>query len=237
MLKQLLRLQDLDLKIEALQVQEDEIPRQKAKFDIQTKRLTDELQERENACKHLRVEQREDELEIEEHQNQISKYEQQLYSVKKNEEYQALLHEIEGLRKQISLKEEHLINLLVAIDETDARLVEDRKRIKAEQAGIEKQCAEIDEELAHTVAERLKLEAERKPLEEQAPADQLRHYYRIRASKKSGPAVVPLNGEYCSGCHMRVTPQNVNEVLANKKLIPCMHCGRLLYNKDEEEAP
>ncbi len=237
MLKQLLSLQDLDLKIEALKAQEQEIPKQKAKFEIRTKRLTDELQERESACKHLRAEQREGELEIEEHQNQISKYDQQLYSVKKNEEYQALLHEIEGLRKQIGLKEERLINLMMEIDETDARLVEDRKRIKAEQATIEKQCAEIDEELAHAREERLKLEAQRKPLEKQVPVDQLRHYDRIRASKKTGPAVVPLNGDYCSGCHMRVTPQNVNEVLENKKLVPCMHCGRLLYNKDQEETP
>ena len=52
---------------------------------------------------------------------------------------------------------------------------------------------------------------------------------RIRKAKKTGKAVVPLNDETCSGCHMSVTAQVVNEVLAGDKVHSCSHCGRLLF--------
>lgn len=230
-MKNLLPLQDLDLRIEACRAREVEIPKQKGKFDLQKKRLHAELAEREQAVKQLQLEQRDCEGEVAQKQSQIKKYEQQLFSVKKNEEYQALLHEIDMLKKQIGVKEERIIALLMEIDEAKARLAEDRKRIEAELKAIDRQCAEIDEELANAVAARKELEAQREPLIARVNPELLARYNRIRASKKTGPAAVTLNGSTCSGCHMMVTAQVVNEVLAGR-VHTCAHCGRLLYAQE-----
>lgn len=235
MLKDLLQLQDLDLKIEACRAREQQIPKQKEKFDTQRKRLTAELEDREKVLRDLLLEQRSIGAEIDQKQAQIDKYQQQLFLVKKNEEYQALLHEIELLKKQIGLKEERTIALMVEMDDAKARLEEDKKRIQAEQDEIDRHCAEIDRELEVAQGERRNLEQERQPIAKQVEPALMSQYTRIRASKKTGPAVVPLRGESCSGCHMRVTPQIVNEVLAGKKHA-CHHCGRLLYHKDEVEG-
>ena len=59
--------------------------------------------------------------------------------------------------------------------------------------------------------------------------DLMRRYTRIRKSKKSGAAVVPMREEVCGGCQLYLTPQIVNEVMAGKKIHSCSHCGRLLY--------
>lgn len=227
----LLQLQDLDLKIESLRAREAEIPKQKSKFEIHRKRLAAELAEREEVCKRLQLEQREAESDIDLKQGQIKKYDAQLFAIKKNEEYQALLHEIEMLKKQVALKEERIISIMVEHDNAKARLVEDKQRIDAEQKEIEAQCALIDQELNEAVQERQQLETQRQPLLGQVEPPLLARYQRIRAAKKTGPAVVPLNGEVCSGCHMHVPPQIVNEVLAGK-LHACAHCGRLLYDRD-----
>ena len=226
----LLLLQDLDLRIESLRAREAEIPKQKSKFDIHRKRLGAELAEREEMCKRLLLEQREAESDIEVKQGQIRKYDTQLFAIKKNEEYQALLHEIEMLKKQVALKEERIISIMVELDNAKARLVEDKQRIDAEQKEIEAECALIDQELNEAAQERRQLEAQRQPLIGQVEAGLLSRYQRIRSAKKTGPAVVPLNGEVCSGCHMHVPPQIVNEVLAGK-LHACAHCGRLLYDR------
>lgn len=239
-MKTLLRLQDLDLKIEAIKAREVEIPKQKNKFDIYRKRLADELSDREKVVKNLQLEQRACESDIEQKQGQIKKYDQQLLGVKKNEEYQALLHEIDMLKKQIGLKEERILGIMMEMDEAKARLEEDKKRITAEVADIERQCADIDAELAIAVQERKNLENDRIPLAEKVPADLLARYKRIRMSKKTGPAVVALNGESCSGCHMRATPQIVNEILAGERLHSCHYCGCLLYHpgnyRDDAES-
>lgn len=237
-MKTLLQLQALDLKIEALKGREREIPKQKEKFEIRKKRLMEELSQSEQRCKTLQVEQRECEVDIQQKEAQIKKYDMQLLGVKKNEEYQALLHEMDTLKKQNSLKEERVIALMLEIDEAKAHLEEDKKRIAAGMKELDAQIAKVDEELAATEAERKGLEGQREPLLKNIDEEMLLRYARIRSSKKTGAAVVPLRGESCSGCHMRVTAQIINEIMAGNKLHACHHCGRLLYHADNfEDAP
>lgn len=228
----LLELQKLDLKIEACRAREADIPKQKGKFDVYRERLKAELDEGRAALRALEVKQRELYTDVEQNQAQIGKYETQLNSIKKNEEYQALVHEIDGLKKKNAQIEEQIIGVMVEIDEAKARLREDEQRIDAELKRIDQQCAEIDAELAEAVVDRKALEAKRAPIVDEVDGSLLSKYTRIRKSKGSGPAAVPLNGQYCTGCNMAVTPQMENEVLAGDKVVTCPHCGRILYHAD-----
>lgn len=228
-MKSLLKLQSLDLQIEKLRLRETEIPKQKSKYDIHKKRLEDELKSSENRHKSLLLEQRECEGDIAGKQADIKKKENQLLSVKKNEEYQALLHEMEMHKKQIAIKEERIIAIMMELDEAKSCLEEDKKRIGAEQEEITGECSKIDGELAVAVSERKALEAQRGPLIAEIDPSMLGKYERIRKAKKTGPALVPLQGESCSGCFMTITAQHVNEILAGDKFMPCNHCGRLVY--------
>ncbi len=236
-MKKLLDLQNLDLKIEKFRARETEIPKQKNKFDIHRKRLEDELKESEAKFKGLMLEQRECESEVAAKQEDIKKKETQLLAVKKNEEYQALLHEMESLKKVIGQKEERILTIMEQMDTAKSCYEEDKQRIAGEQAEITGECAKIDEELALAVKEREALEARRKPLYDGIDPLHLKRYERIRRAKKTGAAIVPLQGESCSGCFMGITAQNVNEILGGE-FIPCRHCGRLVYYgpKFEEET-
>lgn len=235
-MKTLLQIQALDLRIENCNQRETEIPKQKDKFTVHKKRLAAELKEAEDRCTAIELAQREAESANEQKQAQIIKYEQQLMGVKKNEEYQALLHEIDTLKKQIGQNEERILQSMEDLEESQATLKEDQERIAAEQARIDEQCAEIDSELEEAVAARKVLEAEREPLTSVADQELLQQYNRIRRRVASGRVIVPLNGESCGGCHMFVRPQIVNEVLAGK-VHACQHCSRLIYDKQTYEAP
>lgn len=228
----LLQLQDLDLKIGECSAREVEIPKQKNKFDIQRTRLQAELEERDKVRQNLIIEQGGCETEIEQKQVQIEKYQQQLNLVKKNDEYQALIHEIDLLKKQIGLHEERIIGIMVELDDAKARLEADKKRIDEELKHIDRQCDVIDEELKEAVVHRKELESRRGPIEVQVDTKLIGMYRRIRSSNTIGRAVVPLNGEVCGGCHMHERAQIVNEVIAGKKIHVCQHCGRLLYHPD-----
>ena len=232
MLRTLLRLQELDLRIELLAARELEIPKQKGKFEIHRERLTAELEERRKVCHDLKLEQREVEGEIDQMQTHVDKYETQLYAVRKNEEYQALLHEIDMLKKQVGLKEERIITIMMGLDDAQARLEEDKNRIEGELREIDAQCDEVDSELDEAIAERKGIESQCEPLKEQVAPDLLRRYKRVRKNKETGAVVVPLNDEVCSGCNMAIPAQIVNEVLAGEKTHACVHCGRILYYRE-----
>ena len=66
---------------------------------------------------------------------------------------------------------------------------------------------------------------------EQVEPNLLSKYRAPEKKSVSGPAVVPLRGEICSGCNMNVRPQIINEVLAGE-IRACSQCGRLLYDRD-----
>ena len=233
-MKKLLQIQGLDLKIEHCKAREIEIPKQKNKFDVQKKRLAGELVAREEATQRIILQVRECETDNEQKAAQIQKYDEQLLAVKKNEEYQALLHEIDALKKQINLNEERIIQGMMDQDESKARLEEDKKRIDVELKDIDRQCAEIDTELEEAIKVRKALEQDRGPLVAETDQQLLSRYTRIRASMKVGAAAVPLSNNVCTGCHMFVTPQIVNEILAGE-IRSCQHCGRLLYDKEHHE--
>lgn len=228
----LLKLQELDARLHECHAREREIPKQKVKFLTVRDRLTAELKEREQHVKNLELEQRTCEKDIDQKKEQILKYQQQLNSVKKNEEYSALLHEIDGVKKSIGQKEERIIAIMLEMDEAKARLDEDRKRIAEEQKGLDKQCTEIDAELSEAVGRRKVLEAERPKIAEGVPADMMSKYERLRKKFPSGDILVPMKDEVCTGCNMHLRPQIVNEILQGHKIHGCQHCGRLLFHPD-----
>ncbi len=224
----LLELQTLDMKIATCKAEEKELPKQKDKYAIQRQRLDAEIKGSEEKCKNIQLKQREYTGEKEQHEVQLKKYDAQLYSIKKNEEYKALLHEMELAKKQIAIKEERIIALMVEYDDAKAALEADKERIQGELKKIEAECKIIDDKLHKLTAERKELEKSRGPLAMKVPHELLTRYERIR--KVRTPAVVPLNEETCGGCFMAVRPQIVNEILANDKIHACQHCGRLLYH-------
>lgn len=234
----LLKLQQLDARIHTCHAREKEIPKQKTRFNTKREQLSAELKEREGKVKALEVEQRTCEGDIEQKKAAILKYQQQLNSVKKNEEYTALLHEIDTVKKGILQREERIIGIMVEMDEAKARLVEDRKRIGDEQKDLDKQCAVIDAELSEAVKQRNILEAERPGIAAHVSADLVSKYDRLRKKYPTGDVVVPMKDEVCTGCNMHMRPQIVNEILQGNKIHACQHCARLLYHPDnfEDEA-
>jgi hypothetical protein len=46
---------------------------------------------------------------------------------------------------------------------------------------------------------------------------------------KAGRAVVPLEGNHCSGCHMTVTPATLRDAKLGAQVVSCEQCGRIVY--------
>ncbi len=234
-MENLLRLQALDLKIEACKKRETEIPKQKERLEAKRARLAAELEDREAACKKLEVDQRECYKDIDQLQTHLNKYQAQLNTVKKNEEYQALLHEIDSVKEQIAQKEEHILAIMMELEEAQEGIQATRERIKQELARLDEEAAAVDEELAEAQAARRELEENAKVIAGEVDETLLARYRRIQNGPKAGAAVVPLNGEVCTGCHMSLPPQLVNEVWGGQ-IKACNHCGRLLYRRENFES-
>ena len=51
---------------------------------------------------------------------------------------------------------------------------------------------------------------------------------KLRKGKR-GAGIVPIRNEQCSGCHMKVSQNLINEVRRGQKMMTCESCSRIVY--------
>jgi predicted nucleic acid-binding Zn-ribbon protein len=169
------------------------------------------------------------EMDVSEREEQIRQLNGKLGSATSNKEYQGILLKIGELKAENGRTE---TDILMAMDEVEAKdkLHEDAKAkmrdaeagLRDAEAKIAAQKAQMESDAAASVAERAAIAAE-------IPPEALRVYERIRAgNKKSGTAVAAVHGEYCQGCQMAITANELSELIRGEKLTICRTCQRIL---------
>src|SRR5260370_38179817 len=140
----------------------------------------------------------------------MSKYRDQSLEVKTNEQYKALLHEIQFAETEIAANEDKILELMVNAEVRE-------KEVKAAEAELKEETAEIEKEkkLAHDrTAEDEKALAEwtakRAAARGAVDADLLRHYERVLKFRGSGLAGV--RAHRAEGWSSRLRPAISHEV-------------------------
>ncbi|MBR6731458.1 MAG: hypothetical protein IKL91_01970 [Bacteroidales bacterium] len=174
-------------------------------------------------------------LGITECNEQIEKYRSQLENVSNSREYDSLNKEIENQDLLRQIAEKH-------INETKERIFEKKNELEVVKEKIAVRTDDLKakkEELATIVEatsqEEEKLRADRDACAAKIDERTMSAYDHIRQSCKNHLAVVSVfNGDSCGGCFNTIAPQRLIDIAANKKMIVCEYCGRILVNPDFE---
>ena len=166
---------------------------------------------------------------------QIEKYKSQLENISNSREYDSLNKEIENqdLLRQIAQKnineyKERIFNKKEELEVIKEKIAVRNEDLKAKQ----EELATIVES---TSKEEEKLSKEREACAAKIDARTMSAYDRIRKSNNNHLAVVSVfNGDSCGGCFNTIAPQRLIAIAANKKMIICEYCGRILVNPDFE---
>ncbi|MEM9445516.1 MAG: C4-type zinc ribbon domain-containing protein [Verrucomicrobiota bacterium] len=225
----MLILQDRDVRCMALEREIKGIPRQiesiKSRFEGQKKKLED----LKVASRQVESERKDLDNQVKSKESQIAKYASQQLGTKKNEEYQALGHEIENCKKEISQLEDRELELMEAYDQSQLEVKAEEAEVAKIAAGIDDQVKALEKKEENHKAEVVKLREEISKLESGIEPSTLSRYRRILKSK-GDKAIVPLvNGKICAGCHMELTHQSVVDAKGGQKIASCEHCGRMVY--------
>ena len=78
-------------------------------------------------------------------------------------------------------------------------------------------------------ADELKVERDAIAEEVKSSDDDLFELYEKLFRTKAGRAIVPLEGNHCSGCHMTVTPATLRDAKVGATVVSCEQCGRIVY--------
>ena len=226
--EKLIGLQHLDSEIRHFSVFLDGIPSLLEDIHKRIEAGSKEVAQARERLAQNQKKRREQEGKVKDIKVQITKYKRQLNEVKTNKEYTTLLKEIEEAQHSVDSMEEEVISEMLTADDIEEEIRAATRRHQQEEENLLKEQDILKQKKVEMEAKIEKLTAEKDSLLPQVPSDQIALYQRI-SIKKSGVALSPVNGDFCSMCHMRIRPQVLNELRDTKKLILCENCGRILY--------
>ena len=167
------------------------------------------------------------ETDIKGFQEKIAKYRSQSSSVKTNDEYRALMHEVDFAEKQISGCEDKILELMISLENEEKALKRAEAELKTEAADVEKEKAEAHVRTAEDEKLLAGLKEKRAGLRSGVEYSALAHYDRVMRQRKS--AISEAREQKCMACFVMLRPQTWQELRTNEHIVTCSSCGRILY--------
>ena len=201
-----------------------------------------EIQVLEETAEEVSRQRRVAESAVQDAQEKLKKYQQQINRVSTQREYGALLQEIDTVKGQISGQEEQAFSSLERYEQAQKDLAALREsfrdveeRYKAEMVRWEGEKPEIARQAAD-------LRGRISDLKQRLPRNLVSQFERILERYPAG-AVAPVRiierpgrGQrewHCAACNYRVRPQVVVEIRNGSTLVQCDSCKRILYLEEQ----
>jgi predicted nucleic acid-binding Zn-ribbon protein len=228
----LLILQDRDLKRRGLEAQLKAVPAEIATVENKIAAEKAAIENARTELKDLEVKKKGIETEIGSAEQKLGQYKTQQLSIRKNDEYQALGHQIENTQQQIGELEGKELEIMYLIDEAKKKFAAAEAELKANISGHEARIRTLKDRVTNLTAELKQAEADFQAARQPAGEPRLRQYDRVAV--RNMPAVVPVHAGKCGGCHLKVSSE-VESAARGKGVDPtaalptCDQCGRIVY--------
>lgn len=227
----LVELQIIDTEIYALRGEKELKPQEIKVLETAFEEKKQNLAALEKNLLDLQKQRREKELELASKEEAAKKLQTQLYSLKTNKEYQAMMQQINDAKTDASVTEDKILEFFDKADKVKNEIEQEKLRLKEEEKNfiekkkvMEDRTKEIDDRLAQ-------LEAGRKRITPDIEPKLLAQYERI-LQNRDGLAIAEVKDYTCKGCNMTVPPQVVNLIKMYERLVTCEVCNRMLYIKE-----
>ena len=233
-IEKLLELQVADKEIRRLQEEVAALPKRVAVIEQKLAGTKAHLEKVRAAAKSDDANRKKFEANIKDLQGKISKYRDQSLDVKTNEQYKALLHEIEFAEAEVRLNEDRILEVMVNVDMRDKEVKAAEAELKAETAEIEKEKEDARRVTAEDQKKLSEWNAKRDSLRHGISEDVLRQYERV--AKFRGTGLAEVRDQKCTGCQVKLRPQTYNEVRNGEKVMICESCSRVYYFNPANEV-
>jgi uncharacterized protein len=227
-LEQLLVLQDRQQKIRQIQTEIKTLPLERAHLESQLAATAAGVELLKQKGRQVEIERKKLELDVGTRTESIARLKTQQYQTRKNDEFQAIGHEIERYENEIRKLEDQELELMIEADKLRGELEAADKSARTTKESIARQLADLETKSKALGAQQQELETERETLAAQIDPDLLDQFERLFNSKGDA-AVVAVEHGVCTGCHMKVTTATAAGVKAGKEIVSCENCGRILY--------
>ena len=228
----LVGLQIIDSEIYGLKAEKEAKPEEIKNLEASFEAKKQHLAELEKNLLDLQKQRKDEELELASKEEAGKKLQTQLYSLKTNKEYQAMLQQIQDSKADASVIEDKVLVLFEQADKVKTETEREKQRLTQEEKLFLEQKKKIEDRLKEIDDRLSQLDAQRKQIMPDIEPKILAQYERI-LSNRDGLAIVDVKDNTCQGCNMFVPPQVINLMKMYERIITCEVCNRILCIKDE----
>jgi len=161
-------------------------------------------------------------------ESRLARFDDHKAAVKTNQEYTALLHEIQTAKSDKDAVEERILLLMEEADGLAGELKAAESALKDEKRKADEARAQLGTERTSLEAELARLAAARPGATVGADARTLALYEQLIKGRR-GLAVAKMTGEICTACHVRLRPHVTQQIRRNEDIVQCESCQRILY--------
>jgi predicted nucleic acid-binding Zn-ribbon protein len=226
-LEKLVRLHHAEASLRRVESELAEVPRLRKEIEDRLARDRSRLDAAKAALAGSQKARREHESAVADLKAKLSKYKGQLMEVKTNKEYTAVLHEIEGVERDIRARDDLTFGEMEKEESLTQEVKQEEADFKAVAADAAREKAALDARAAALEAEASRQRVEREAAAASIPEEALALYGRV--AKLRGTAVAEARDGVCEACHVKLRVQVWVEIRKNERLFQCESCSRVLY--------
>jgi uncharacterized protein len=224
-------LQELDLKVRSLGHQLQQIPKKNRAIDEKIKSVKEPLEKAraEKTALETRASELKNKLSASEEKERQLKL--KIPQVKSNDEYSALLREMDACKKDrenIETQSLQDMERMEALDGEIPALVEaddkGEESVREDRQALEREKVLLEEELLAAQQARAEIQKDLQAHQ----AGWFRRYNAV-AAQRNGIAVSSVKSGVCQGCFMGVRPKLVQDLHLGEEIVVCEGCARVLF--------
>jgi predicted nucleic acid-binding Zn-ribbon protein len=226
-LESLIRLQEAENELRRVEGALQAIPQKRAEAQSAMAEERSRLDAARTALEASQKARKQNEAAVQDLETKRSKYKGQLMEVKTNKEYTAVLHEIEGVEREIRAREDQILaemeraeNLAAEVKHEEALFKTVEEKGRAEEKALDAKAAQLQ-------AEAKRLTEERDRAVASVPEEALELFQRV--AKLRGAAVSAAEAAMCTLCHVKLRPQMWVDIKKNEEILQCPACSRILF--------
>jgi predicted nucleic acid-binding Zn-ribbon protein len=223
----LIRLQRADSELRRVEADLALIPRRRSELEASLAAERGKLEAARASLDGSQKNRRRFEGELQDLESKRSKYKGQLMEVKTNKEYTAVLHEIEGVEREIRGREDQVLAEMERVETLTAEIKSEEAVFKAAEQEHKSRDRILTEEESRLREQARRLTGERDAEAGRLPSGLLELFQRV--ARLRGVAVAEARDGMCQVCHLKLRLQMYVDLKRNEEIVQCPACNRILY--------
>jgi predicted nucleic acid-binding Zn-ribbon protein len=223
-----IQIQSFDQKITAFEKEIATLPKHIAAIEKTLDSHNRKLEADKAALSANQKERKVKEVEIQTHEQKISKLKDQMLGAKTNEQYRAFQNEIDFIQKEIRKAEDRILELMSESEPLDANVKKAEAALKEEKVHVEQEKSVARDRTAQDQKWLDDVRGQRKEALGRLSPKTVQAYERIR-KKHSGIVISEVVDGRCSACQIALRPQYFQQLRRGEELMFCENCGRFLF--------